>query len=79
MEVRISPEKEDLLKQLATRTGKTPAQLVEEAVDRLLDYDAWFIAQVEEGLAEAARGQLLEHEEVVERIEKRLRPKQHSY
>jgi predicted transcriptional regulator len=73
MEVHLTPEKEAQLHQLATRTGKETAQVVEEAVDRLLEYDACFIAAVEEGRAAARRGDLLEHEEVVERIERMFR------
>ena len=72
MEVNFSPEKEALLHQLAARTGKDTAALVQEAVDRLLDYDEWFIQEVEKGLAQANRGELIDHEEVVNRIEKRL-------
>jgi len=78
MEVNLSPEKEALLHQLAARTGRDTAQLVQEAVDRLLDYDSWFIKEVERGLAQAERGELIEHDEVVRRIEKRLRKKRRS-
>jgi len=39
------------------------------------DYERWFIREVEKGLAAAERGELLEHEEVVERIEKYLEEK----
>jgi predicted transcriptional regulator len=70
MEVHLSPDKEARLRQFATRTGKDTAQLVEEAVDRMLEYDARFIEAVEEGRAAARRGERLEHEEVVERIER---------
>ena len=69
MEVQLSPEKEAQLKHFATRTGREAEQLVVEAVDRLLEYDARFIEAVEEGRAAARRGELLEHEEVVARIE----------
>jgi predicted transcriptional regulator len=73
MEVHLTPETEAKLHQLATRTGKDTAQVVEEAVDRLLEYDAHFIKAVEEGRASARRGDLLEHEEVVQRIKRMLR------
>ena len=42
------------------------------------DYERWFIQEVEKGLAAAERGELLEHEEVVERIEKYLEEKKKS-
>jgi predicted transcriptional regulator len=74
MEVNLSPEKEARVRQFARRTGKDTAQVVEEAVDRMLEYDARFIEAVEEGRAAARRGDLPEHEEVVERIEQMFRP-----
>ena len=73
MEVHFSPEKEARLRDFATRTGKEAEQVVEEAVDRMLEYEARFIEAVEEGRASARRGDLLEHDEVVERIERILR------
>ena len=73
MEVHFSPEKEARIHQFATRTGRDTAQVVEEAVDRLLEYETRFIEAVEEGRADARRGDLLEHEEVVERIERMFR------
>ncbi len=72
----MTPEREARLNQLAARSGKNTAELVQEAVDRLLDYESWFVQEVEKGLAQAARGELIEHEEVVARIEKRLKEKQ---
>ena len=69
MQVHFSPDKEARLRQLATRTGKDAAQVVEEAVDRMLEYDVRFIEAVEEGRASARRGDLMEHDEVVERID----------
>ena len=73
MEVHFAPEKEAQLQQLASRTGRNAEQVVEEAVDRLLEYDANFAAAVEEGRAAARKGDLLDHDEVVERIERMFR------
>ena len=67
--MHLPAEKEARLRQVATRTGKDAAQLVEEAVDRMLEYDTRFIEAVEEGRASARRGELLEHDEVVERVQ----------
>lgn len=69
MEVQLSADKEARLQHFATRTGKDPAQLVVEAVDRMLEYDARFVEAVEEGRAAAHRGELIDHEEVINRIE----------
>jgi predicted transcriptional regulator len=69
MEVQLSPEQEAQLQDVANRTGRNTAQLVVDAVDRMLEYDTRFIRAVEEGRAAARRGDLLEHDEVVSRIE----------
>ena len=47
MEVHLSPEKEARLQQLATRTGRDAAQVVQAAVDRILEYEESFLAAVE--------------------------------
>ncbi len=76
MELHLTPEKEALLQQLASRTGRPAADLLEEAVDRFLDYDAWFIREVEKGQVQARSGELIDHDVVVARIEQRIQAKQ---
>ena len=73
MELHLTAEKEALLAQFAARTGRDTAQVVEEAVDRMLEYHARFNEAVEYGRAAARRGDLLEHHDVVERIEQMFR------
>jgi predicted transcriptional regulator len=72
MEVPLSRDKQAKLEQLATRVGKSAEKMVEEAVDRMLEYDEHFVAAVEKGRASARRGELLEHDEVADRIERIL-------
>lgn len=60
---------------MAARTGQDAAQVVQEAVDRLLDHDTWFVREVEKGQLQAAQGDLIDHDEVVVRIERRLKGK----
>jgi len=50
-------------------SGSNAEILAREAIERFVDYDEWFIAEVEKGLASADRGQLLTHEEVGQRLE----------
>ncbi len=69
MEIHLSPDKEARLRQFATRTGRDADQVIEAAVDQMLEYEESFLAAVEKGRASARRGDLLEHDEVVERIE----------
>lgn len=73
MEVHLSPDKQARLQEIATRVRKNAEEMVEEAVDRMLEYDERFVAAVEEGRESARRGELVEHDDVVERIEKVLR------
>ena len=70
MEVHLSPDKQARLQEIATRAGKNPEQIVEEAVDRILEYEERYVAAIEEGRSSARRGEWLEHDEVVERIDK---------
>ena len=74
MGVYLSADKEARLRDIATRSGKEASALVEEAVDRMLEQDARFLEAVDEGRADVRRGALLDHAEVVERIERILRP-----
>lgn len=71
MELNLRPELEAKLANLAAEQGCATEALVEKALERLVDYDAWLIAEVEKGLAAADRGELIEHEEVAKMIEQR--------
>lgn len=73
MEVHLSPDKEARLQEIATRLGRNAEATLEEAVDRMLEYDEQLAAAVEEGRVSARRGKFLGHEDVVKRIEKILR------
>ena len=75
MEIKLSPELQAKLDRIASQQGRDTESLVQEAVERLADYDEWFIGQVEKGLAQIDRGEVLEHEEVAARIEKLIEQK----
>jgi predicted transcriptional regulator len=49
---------------------------VNEAGERLVGYDEWFIRQVEKGLAQVERGEVFKHEEVVTQMENLIGEKQ---
>jgi predicted transcriptional regulator len=73
MEVNLTPEKEAQLQQLASNTGRKPVQVVEEAVDRLLEEDARFRAAVRKGFASLNDGNFVDEEEMATRVEQLLR------
>jgi predicted transcriptional regulator len=58
-------------KRAAAAQGRKTESLIQEAVERLLNYDEWFARQVEEGLSAAERGEFVEHDEIGKLIESR--------
>jgi len=76
MEVRLSPQLKAKLEQIAAQQGRDSESLVHEAVERLVEYDQWFIRQVELGLAQVERGEILEDAAVAARMEKLIVQKQ---
>ena len=71
MEVHLSPDLQAKLAQLASQQGRDSESLVVEAVQRMVNYDEWFIREVEKGIAAADRGEFVGHDEVRRRIERR--------
>jgi predicted transcriptional regulator len=71
MEVHLDPDLQAKLTRLATEQGRDTGALVQEAVERLVDYDEWLLREVEKGLAAADRGQFIEHDEIRKRIDSR--------
>ena len=53
MEVQLTPDQQAKLSRLAAAQGCAAETLVQEAVDRLLNYDDWFLREVDTGLAAA--------------------------
>ena len=76
MEVRLNPDVQSKLTRLAAVRGRDAEALAREAIERFVDYDGWFVNEVEKGLAQIALGKVLTHEEVGARLEKSLTEKQ---
>ena len=49
MEVQFTPEQEAQLSQIANHNGTAPEQLAKEAVNRMLENQARFVAGVQKG------------------------------
>ena len=73
MELKISPELRAKLDRLAAQQGRDVESLVREALERLADYDEWFLRQVGKGVAAAEAGDLLEDTDVGQRLEDLIR------
>jgi predicted transcriptional regulator len=74
MEVHFSADVESRLHQAAAANGKNAEQLVRDTVDRMLENRALFIAGVRRGIGQADRGDLVDHEEVRNRIDRLIHP-----
>jgi predicted transcriptional regulator len=71
MEVNIGPDLQAKLNRLATERGRDAQALAREAIEKFVDYDEWFLREVEEGLAAADRGELIDHEDIGKLIARR--------
>ena len=74
MGLRLKPEYEAKLHDLARRTRRGEEELLEEAVDHLVAYNEWFERKVKNSMAAAEANQTVPDEEVaawLERLELR--------
>jgi predicted transcriptional regulator len=73
MELQLPPHQAEQLLSLASRTGRSPGELVVDAVDRLLADESWFAAQVQLGIDQIARGEFLDEEQMDARVARMIR------
>lgn len=71
MDVSLNPDLQAKLRRLAEQQGRPSAALIVEAVERMVDYDEWFLREVDKGLAAADRGELVDHSDVRKMIDAR--------
>ena len=76
MEVHLSPDLQSKLTRLATEQGLDSEELVREAVERLVNYDEWFRAEVQTGLSQIEQGKTASHEDGGKRLDAYLANKQ---
>jgi predicted transcriptional regulator len=72
MELHLPLELEGKLAAAASRRGVSIEVLAREALERAVDYDDWFIGEVETGLAQVEAGQTLTHDAVGTHLAKKL-------
>ena len=73
MALHLTPESEAKLEDLARRTRRGANELLEEAVDQLVQYNEWFEGKVKKSMASADGGQTVPDEEVAAWLERRER------
>ena len=64
MEVQLTSDQRAKLDRMAAEQGRAAETLVQEAVERLLNYDDWFSREVEKGLAAANRAEFIVHGDI---------------
>lgn len=74
MNVRLQPEKEAQLAQIAAQRGMKVDELASRVLALYLEDDSRFIESVNVGLEAAERGEFVEHEEVGRRLKQILHP-----
>ena len=73
MELQLPQRQAEQLLSLASRTGRSPDELVVDAVDRMLAHESWFAAQVQLGVDQIARGEVLDEEQMDARVTRMIR------
>jgi predicted transcriptional regulator len=75
MELNVPSDLATRLTRAADRRGIAAETLALQAIERAVDYDDWFLREVDKGLAQIERGEVLTHEAVGARLEKHLAEK----
>jgi Predicted transcriptional regulator len=70
--VRMDEEKLRRLDKLAGITKRSRGWLINEAVDRYLSYEEWYIKAVEAGMEDVEAGRVIPHEEIKKEWEVKL-------
>jgi predicted transcriptional regulator len=56
---------------LAHAISRSRAWVINQAVERYLDYEEWFVGEVKQALQEVEKGQVVDHQTVVKRWERK--------
>jgi len=70
MEINLNSDLEAKLARLAAERGSNTEALIQEAVERFVNHDEWFLREVEKGLAAADQGEFIEHKDIGKLINK---------
>lgn len=68
--IRMDAEKLARVDSIAKAVNRSRAWVINQAVDRYLEYEEWFVQQVQQGLDEADQGQFATDQQVKKRFAK---------
>lgn len=69
MSITVPADSEEQINALAEASGREPLALVADAIRRYVEHEADVIAKIRAGLAEADRGETVDHEDVMAELE----------
>ena len=67
--LRLEPELNDKVAAIAELLDRPKSWVIEQAVKEFVELQAWQLAAIDEGIADADAGRLVRHEEVVAWVE----------
>lgn len=70
--LRMDDEKIERIDRLAAEIGRSRAWVLNQAVDHYLNYEEWFVGQVQEGIADAESGNTSPHEQVMAQLRRKI-------
>jgi len=68
--VRLDDDILDRLDGLAKVLSRSRSWVINQAIDRFLEYEEWFVQEVKDDLAEVEKGEIANHEEVIAKFRK---------
>jgi predicted transcriptional regulator len=67
--IRLHEETLGRLDRLAQALDRSRSWVIDDAINRYIDHEEWFLEAVDQGIAAADRGEVIPHEKLVEKWE----------
>lgn len=71
--IRVEERKLKRLDRLARSLDRPRSWVLGQAIDRFIEHEEWFAREVERGVAQADRGELIPHDDVISELRGRQR------
>jgi predicted transcriptional regulator len=71
--IRVEERKLKRLDRLARTMDRPRSWVLSQAIDRYIEHQDWFAREVERGVEQADRGELIPHDQVMSELKERLR------
>ena len=68
--IRMEDTVLDRVDSMAKSVNRSRTWIINQAVERFLSYEEWFIQEVQSGINEVAKGEIASHEKVADRFAK---------